>query len=366
MRSPRLPARPWRQGFTLIELLIVMAIIAVLIALTIPAVMKAREAANLTTCKNNLRNLGFACIAYEKRVGYFPTAGCGTYASDFNAPNYISGNGTPVGGWQQDAGWGYQILHDLDEENAYYGAGRAANSSSGTSTDPNVQAANSLQTVMKVFYCPSRRAFAAGSYRPVVSGGSTPLFPAQPQYGTGATKILGNTFAVCLSDYAACNGNVAPSGAVAAWPGAGIVRSQFQNGTTSPQKNTVRLLDIVDGAPYTLLLGEKAGYGPKSGQIVLEDDQGYASAFAGGNLNTIRFTAPTLLPLSDPQVAAQFASAGYQTGGAFGSAHPQIWNAFMADGSVRAISYSINANVFSALGTIAGRETISDSDFSDF
>ena len=82
MRTVRLSAPKRRQGFTLIELLIVMAIIAVLVALTLPAVMKAREASNRTTCMNNLRQLGLACHSHHERLGYFPTAG----TSDLCAP----------------------------------------------------------------------------------------------------------------------------------------------------------------------------------------------------------------------------------------------------------------------------------------
>src|SRR5579884_768847 len=64
-----------RTGFTLIELLVVMAIIATLVAIAVPAVMKAREAANRTLCSNNLSQIGKAFIHYQGTVGYFPTAG---------------------------------------------------------------------------------------------------------------------------------------------------------------------------------------------------------------------------------------------------------------------------------------------------
>src|SRR5437016_3764823 len=108
--------RPRHGGFTLIELLVVIAVIAVLIALLLPAVQKVREAAARTQCSNNLKQLALGLHNYHDVNRVFPPAG--TIIQIPGSTTDASANSTGLN-CLGAAGWGYFILPYIEQGPAY-------------------------------------------------------------------------------------------------------------------------------------------------------------------------------------------------------------------------------------------------------
>ncbi len=290
-----------RSGFTLIELLVVIAIIGVLIALLLPAVQKAREAANAAKCRNHLKQITLAFHSHNDGLGYLPGGG--------RAPNYPPTyvNGVPSVGAKQDTGWGFSILSYIEGGNVWKAGAYVA-----------------VSTPNPIFFCPARRA---------------PMTAIQGKYPPGTlNKIPGSPspFTTAMCDYAASNSE-----------GTGVVRM------LSPH----RLAEITDGLSNTLLVAEKHLNLANMGTWQADDNEGYT---AGWDHDTIRHTDGALDPqwLPVPDYVDTGPNTQNNLVGVFGASHIGIFHAAFVDGSVHRIRYGIDPFAFMYLGNIADGKAI--------
>src|SRR5262245_13027393 len=133
-------SRPIRFGFTLVELLVVIAIIGVLVALLLPAVQPAREAARRMQCVNNLKQIGLAIHSYHDTFNRFPSGFL------FQAP--AMANRADRANRAPGFSWHTLILPQLEQANLY----NQLNFQLGMWQQPNRTV---IATPLKVAVCPS-------------------------------------------------------------------------------------------------------------------------------------------------------------------------------------------------------------------
>jgi len=285
------------RGFTLIELSVVIAIIAILIGLLLPAVQKVREAAARIKCSNSLKQVGLAFHGYHGAYERFPTANTPVFGSAFTLV-------TP-------------FIEQDGIRNVYNPAVAPTAPPNNTVTGQQIQILN----------CPS-------------------MVP--PPAPAAAYSTATASYAVCVGSNDAW---AAPA------PDNGVIVRSNATGSSTIIDTGKRLTDVTDGTSSTILAGEMGfqlkdylfSSGPYAGQVRGGNTSwafGYASYTFGStktHLNTI--TAPT-------SVTDRLAT--------FRSDHIGGGNFVLADGSVRFIRNSIDPAAYTALGTRAGAEVYAD------
>ncbi len=301
-----------RAGFTLIELLVVIAIIGVLVALIMPAVQSAREAASRTQCINNLKQMGLASQEYHDSFGSFPG---GWYCE-----SSLDVNCNPTGAssymWNGLSG----LFMKMELGNLY----NELNFSLQTNDVANV---TGVRRTMNVFVCPSNRRAAATSatnstvtvakfgpsdYRGNLAAGYNPGIT--PTYTAGSTDPTNTTD----------NGNPPV-------PVLGI----YDNGTTYWNSST-SIADVTDGTTNTVLMGETL-----------------TGTWAEATNCCVRTTV-------DRKINQPISITGKNYYTYWSSKHPGLVNFLKCDGSVSTVTQQINKLVLVKMMTRAGGEALSD------
>ncbi|EAQ78492.1 DUF1559 domain-containing protein [Blastopirellula marina] len=314
------PTRRRRSGFTLVELLVVIAIIGVLIALLLPAVQQAREAARRISCSNNLKQLGLAMHNYHDTHLKFPYA----YRT-LDSPPGPSG----VSGGQSHCRdtWFHRILPML-EQNALYDGYEADH----TQFVNNISPASLMTIKVSSLVCPSN-----------------------PEYGgAGANQANGfqGTYGVCLS-------GSGTTGVTTATAGQGMF---FLESKTN-------LRDVTDGTTNTIMAGE--GIARPMDNVAGHGDLGqyWGGASWGGTGFTTAEPPNTTLPdrphscKSTTVLQAPCMSTSSTRGEQYNftrSYHPGGVQVVLADASVRFAPETIDTPLFQNLGNKADSNVIGD------
>jgi hypothetical protein len=304
----------------LVELLVVIAIIGLLVAILLPAIQTAREAARRTQCRNNLKQLALGASTHLDVHKFFPAGGWGwAWAGD---PNYGFAE-------RQPGGWMYNILPYI-EESALRDLGRGLMPQHGAPRRAAIRQA--VETVVPLYFCPTRR-----TARTIPHLGPRYSFNLAE---THVPKVVGR------NDYSACAGDVVGEfcmgpnrdddpQAYSCWRSG---NNNKMNGITVLGPNgMIGLKKITDGVSKTILYGEKRLKVASYETSDLNNDQGWN---IGHDSDVNSWCDDVPYHDATPGVPLH----------RFGSAHPSGMQCTMADGSVHTIPYEINAEVFRRLG----------------
>ncbi len=287
------------RGFTLIELLVVIAIIAILIGLLLPAVQQAREAARRSQCTNNLKQIGLALHNYHETNKSFPPGWIGvtTNQPDVNGLN----------GW----GWGSKLLPEMDQRSLYREIGFQA-------AVENPLNSAVLRRSLPSFRCPSD---SSSDFWTLTNGMGTAIvdLPTANYVGVFGTTELDDCAGLPLGTPCRSDG-------------------VFMHNIT------IRLAQLTDGTSSTMMVGERK----------TKASDGWHSTWTG------------VVPAGEEPYHRILGSADHTPNNHanhfddFSSSHTTGGNFVFGDGRVRMINTSIDQNIYQALATRDGRETVTD------
>jgi len=290
--------------------LVVITIIGILIALLLPAVQAAREAARRMQCQNNLKQIALACLDHEHMQKFLPPGGWHWWWA-----------GDPLRGFgkNQPGGWAYCILPYLEQEPLWNlpDDGDALN----ITTTQKAKTDTMLQSPLAVFNCPSRRTLML--YPEQTSGckynSNQPSTGFRSDYAANAgDSYYGEVDCTAVTNYT--------QAATYAWP------SNSMYTGVSYYHSQVKMADITDGASNTYLVGEKNINAFNYYNGVDNGDNNYL--YAGFDKDLARWGNTDCLPYQD--------IPGVEACVNFGSAHSTGFHMSFCDGSVQCINFSIN------------------------
>ena len=327
-----------RPGFTLVELLVVITIIGILIALLLPAVQAAREAARRLQCSNNVKQISLGLLNHQAAHGFFPSGGWG-YAWSGHPDR-----GTGIG---QPGGWAYSVLPYVEQTALHQLGSGQTGTAYGTA---NLQR---IMTPLPLWHCPSRR---KATVYPAVS--SWPGISGQRMITGTMTQAARNDYAINgsdkLIDYDIGPMTLDEGDTTYHWRQAN--QMHVMTGVCH-ERSEISIAQIRDGTSNTYLVGEK--YLTPDEYATGNDPGDNENIYSGDSRDIVRWTAH-----SSAQYLPPFQDRpGLNYTWRFGSVHSGGFNMALCDGSVRSISYAIDLETHRRLGNRKDGQVVDASSF---